>query len=105
MCVFLKNLTFLAETLNILTVAKTILYWLNEYFSGFDSIGHNDAQTLLIYWIIPNGMWVTPTLTPMLSCLTHTGIWLVVPSLILRLFARDVVQGLKTGQNIGKKYQ
>lgn len=25
----------------------------NEYFSGFDNIGHNDFLSLLFLWIIP----------------------------------------------------
>jgi len=38
-----------------LTVSKTVLYGLNEYFSGFSNIGHNDLRTLVVYWILPNG--------------------------------------------------
>lgn len=26
---------------------------LNEYFSGFRNIGHNDAMTIIFLWIIP----------------------------------------------------
>lgn len=25
----------------------------NEFFSGFDNVGHNDALSLLFLWIIP----------------------------------------------------
>lgn len=25
----------------------------NEYFSGFDNIGHNDMYSLIVLWIIP----------------------------------------------------
>ena len=39
----------------IMTLSKTILYWLNEYYCGWCSIGHNDWYTLLTLWIIPNG--------------------------------------------------
>ncbi|KAF5857869.1 hypothetical protein ETB97_005176 [Aspergillus alliaceus] len=42
----------------LMTLSKTILYWLNEVFSGFDSIGHNDTTTLILFWIIPNGLWI-----------------------------------------------
>ncbi|PYI07183.1 hypothetical protein BO78DRAFT_469246 [Aspergillus sclerotiicarbonarius CBS 121057] len=42
----------------IMTLGKTILYWLNEAFSGFDNIGHNDPWTLFFLWIIPNGLWI-----------------------------------------------
>ncbi|KAL2104562.1 hypothetical protein VUR80DRAFT_10255 [Thermomyces stellatus] len=46
----------------VMTLSKTMLYWLNEYFSGFDNIGHNPPQTLFFLWIIPNGAWlVLPT--------------------------------------------
>jgi hypothetical protein len=26
---------------------------LNEYYSGFDNIGHNDVVSLIFLWIIP----------------------------------------------------
>jgi hypothetical protein len=31
---------------------------LNEVFSNFDNIGHNDWSTLILLWIIPNGAWI-----------------------------------------------
>lgn len=37
----------------VMTVSKTALYWLNEYFSGFDNIGHNKPWDLVLLWIIP----------------------------------------------------
>ncbi|KAF1980971.1 hypothetical protein K402DRAFT_253505 [Aulographum hederae CBS 113979] len=40
-------------SMSIMTLSKTVLYWLVEYHSGFAHIGHNDAMTLLISWIIP----------------------------------------------------
>ncbi|KAI1640136.1 hypothetical protein F4809DRAFT_516179 [Biscogniauxia mediterranea] len=42
----------------VMTLSKTVLYWLNEYFSGFDNIGHNSRQDLVLLWIIPNGAWL-----------------------------------------------
>ncbi|KAM3515285.1 hypothetical protein MY11210_001026 [Beauveria gryllotalpidicola] len=42
----------------VMTLSKTILYWLNEYYSGFDNIGHNDLVSLIFLWIIPNGAWL-----------------------------------------------
>ena len=38
-----------------LTVAKTILYWSQEYFCGYCAVGHNAAKDLFVYWILPNG--------------------------------------------------
>ncbi|OJJ47631.1 hypothetical protein ASPZODRAFT_131177 [Penicilliopsis zonata CBS 506.65] len=47
-----------AYTASVMTLSKTVLYWLNELFSGFDNIGHNDLTTLVFLWIIPNGLWI-----------------------------------------------
>ncbi|KAL1888594.1 hypothetical protein Sste5346_009463 [Sporothrix stenoceras] len=47
---------------SIMTLSKTVLYWLNEYYSGFDNIAQNDIYSLIFLWIIPNGAWlVLPT--------------------------------------------
>ncbi|OAA56427.1 hypothetical protein ISF_07495 [Cordyceps fumosorosea ARSEF 2679] len=42
----------------VMTLSKTVLYWLHEYYSGFDNIGHNDLVSLIFLWIIPNGAWL-----------------------------------------------
>lgn len=60
----------------VMTVSKTMLYWLNEYFSGFENIGHNDPLSLIFLWLIPNGAW------------------LVLPSYMGYLLARDIIHGL-----------
>lgn len=60
----------------VMTVSKTLLYWFNEYYSGFDNIGHNSAQDLIFLWIIPNGAW------------------LVAPSYIIYLTGSEILQGL-----------
>jgi hypothetical protein len=38
-----------------MTLSKTMLYWIQEYYCNYCAIGHNDTKTLIIYWIIPNG--------------------------------------------------
>ena len=38
-----------------MTLSKTVLYWAQEYYCNGCSVGHNSAQDLLVYWIIPNG--------------------------------------------------
>ncbi|KZF23515.1 hypothetical protein L228DRAFT_282236 [Xylona heveae TC161] len=60
----------------VMTLSKTVLYWLNEYYSGFKHIGHNDALTLIIAWLIPNGAW------------------LAFPSYMAYVFGREILQGL-----------
>ncbi|KAF9065155.1 hypothetical protein BDP27DRAFT_1332374 [Rhodocollybia butyracea] len=41
-----------------LTLAKTVLYWAQEYYCNFCATGQNDAYTMVVYWIIPNGLWI-----------------------------------------------
>ncbi|MCJ1365167.1 hypothetical protein MMC16_004287 [Acarospora aff. strigata] len=60
----------------VMTVSKTVLYWLNEYFSGFANIGHNDVFTLISLWIIPNGAWI------------------VLPSYMVYVFGQEILEGL-----------
>ncbi|KAK6382192.1 hypothetical protein LTS17_004079 [Exophiala oligosperma] len=42
----------------VMTLSKTVLYWLNEYFSGYSNIGHNTVYRLIVLWILPNGLWL-----------------------------------------------
>ncbi|CAD6442664.1 ec1ff267-4fad-4561-94dd-26cae9266b09 [Sclerotinia trifoliorum] len=60
----------------VMTLSKTLLYWMNEYYSGFENIGHNSIRDLLFLWIIPNGAW------------------LVVPSYIIYVTGSEIIQGL-----------
>ncbi|KAL9612279.1 MAG: hypothetical protein Q9167_003102 [Letrouitia subvulpina] len=66
----------LGFSLSVVTFAKTVIYMLNEYFSGFHNIGHNDAMTLVFLWIIPNGSWI------------------LLPGYMIFVFGADIVQGL-----------
>ncbi|KAG0646752.1 hypothetical protein D0Z07_6357 [Hyphodiscus hymeniophilus] len=60
----------------VMTVSKTVLYWLNEYYSGFANIGHNSLRDLIVLWILPNGAW------------------LVFPSYMIYLTGSEIVEGL-----------
>ncbi len=59
----------------VMTLSKTVLYWLQEFYCGGCAVGHNDLKTLIVYWIIPNGcvarvpgrILPTRSLTSMLS--------------------------------------
>ncbi|EQL02862.1 hypothetical protein OCS_01424 [Ophiocordyceps sinensis CO18] len=61
-----------------MTLSKTVLYWMNEYYSGFDNIGHNAMMQLLYLWIIPNGAW------------------LVGSAYMIYSLGGDIIQGLET---------
>jgi len=43
----------LGFAISVMTVSKTVLYWLNEAFSGFANIGHNSLVALVFLWVIP----------------------------------------------------
>ncbi|RAK78308.1 uncharacterized protein BO72DRAFT_447357 [Aspergillus fijiensis CBS 313.89] len=78
-----------AYSASVMTLGKTILYWLNEVFSGFDNIGHNDFWTLVFFWIIPN-------------C---SGLWIVFPSYNIYILGAEVVAALETSvprQRVGR---
>lgn len=42
----------------VMTLSKTLLYFMHEYYAGFDNVGHNSAFDLITLWIIPNGPWI-----------------------------------------------
>ncbi|KAF2476969.1 uncharacterized protein BDR25DRAFT_42610 [Lindgomyces ingoldianus] len=42
----------------LMTLSKTVLYYLNEYFSGFENTKHNDWPTLILFYGIMNGLWI-----------------------------------------------
>jgi len=65
-----------AFSASVMTFSKTVLYWLNEYFSGFENIGHNKFWDLIILWIIPNGAW------------------LVLPVYMIYVLGAEIFQGL-----------
>lgn len=66
----------------VMTVSKTLLYWMNEYYSGFENIGHNSLRDLIFLWIIPNGLW------------------LVFPSYMIYLTASEIIQGLSIASGV-----
>lgn len=71
-----------ALTVASMTLSKTILYWAQEYYCGFCAIGHNDAKTIFIYWIIPNGLW------------------LLFPSMVIYTLGKDLVSQLTLAQAV-----
>ncbi|KAJ7267237.1 hypothetical protein C8J57DRAFT_1327085 [Mycena rebaudengoi] len=68
-----------------LTLAKTVLYWAQEYYCNYCAVGHNTLYDLIVYWIIPNGFW------------------LLVPSLIVLQLGKDLAQSLNAADKIAVK--
>ncbi|KAF9013504.1 hypothetical protein BDQ17DRAFT_1343547 [Cyathus striatus] len=69
----------------LMTLAKTILYWAQEYYCNYCAIGHNSAKDLVIYWIIPNGLWI------------------VIPSFIVYRLGKDLVNSLNLASAVSGK--
>ncbi|TVY18879.1 hypothetical protein LARI1_G004394 [Lachnellula arida] len=63
----------------LMTFSKTVLYWLIEYYSGFDNIGHNSLSDIVFLWIIPK------------CC---SGAWLVGSGYIIYVTSVEIIQGL-----------
>ncbi|KAI0874752.1 hypothetical protein GGS24DRAFT_327748 [Hypoxylon argillaceum] len=66
----------------VMTLSKTVLYWLCEYYSGFDNIGHNSLQDLIVLWIIPNGAW------------------LIFPTIMIYELGSEMVENLAAGAGV-----
>lgn len=56
---------------------------MNEYYSGFENIGHNSLIDLLFLWIIPNGAW------------------LILPSYMIYVSGSEIMQGLTIVAGVG----
>ncbi|KAF2226071.1 hypothetical protein BDZ85DRAFT_192705 [Elsinoe ampelina] len=77
----------LGFAVTVMTWSKTVLYWLNEAYSGFDNIGHNDAWTLVTLWVLPNAPWI------------------VIPIYLTYVFGAEILQGLEFAAGDVKKVQ
>ena len=79
----------------LMTLSKTLLYWLNEYHYGFCQIGHNNTSTLIIYWI---HQWVSSLLLLGLGIYYHqpfiSRLWIVVPSMIVWVLGKSIIRYL-----------
>lgn len=58
---------------------------LNEAFSGFENIGHNDAYSLVTLWIIPNGAWIA------------------LPAYMTYVYGKEILDALETATRDDKK--
>ncbi|KAI0714107.1 hypothetical protein C8Q72DRAFT_878670 [Fomitopsis betulina] len=69
----------------VMTLSKTALYWLQEYYCSGCSIGHNTLQDLIVLWIIPNGLW------------------LLVPGHIVWRLGKDIKSALHVAERVRSK--
>ncbi|KAH0342450.1 hypothetical protein KCU81_g5670, partial [Aureobasidium melanogenum] len=71
----------------LMTLSKTVLYWLNEAFSGFGNIGHNSASDIFFLWALPNGLWI------------------ILPIYLVYVSAKEILEGLEVAVSSNKKSQ
>ncbi|KAL0959179.1 hypothetical protein HGRIS_014460 [Hohenbuehelia grisea] len=69
----------------VMTLSKTVLYWAQEYFCNYCAVGHNSLKDLIVYWILPNGLWI------------------VIPAFIVRVFAKEIAGQLYAADRAAKK--
>ncbi|KAJ7926147.1 hypothetical protein B0H13DRAFT_1972884 [Mycena leptocephala] len=68
-----------------MTLSKTVLYWAQEYYCDFCAIGHNSLEDIIKYWVLTS------------------GIWIVVPSLILVRLGKDLIADLNIAHQASNK--
>ncbi|KAI9753685.1 MAG: hypothetical protein M4579_005037 [Chaenotheca gracillima] len=78
-----RNAVLVAFAASIMTISKTILYWLREYYSSWSGIGHNELFNLIFVFIIPNGLW------------------LIVPTYMAYVFGAEILEGLEIAAAAG----
>jgi hypothetical protein len=58
---------------------------LNEVCSGFDNIGHNDPLSIFFLWVLPNGAWIA------------------LPTYLVYVSVKEILEGLQVAVNSPKK--
>jgi len=69
----------------VMTLSKTVLYGLQEYHCDLCNVGHNDLKTLVMYWVIPDGLWI------------------VVPALITYKLGKDIISSIDVAARESEK--
>lgn len=88
----------------VMTLSKTVLYWLNEVFSDFDNIGHNALGDLILLWIIPKYVYLFTSCCaslPSVYVLSATnnrcfpsGAWLIGPTYMIYQLGAELVDAI-----------
>ncbi|KAF7368730.1 hypothetical protein MVEN_00197800 [Mycena venus] len=68
-----------------LTLAKTLLYWAQEYYCNFCAVGHNSLEDLIKYYVLTSSPWV------------------IVPALIVVRLGKDLVADLNFANQVSMK--
>ena len=79
----------------VMTLSKTVLYWMQEYYCGGCAVGHNDMWTLFWLWIVPNGYEISFYYCIESSNILCQRLWLIVPTLIILQLSKDIGSSLR----------
>lgn len=63
----------------------TVLAGLNEVFSGFANIGHNEPSSIFFLWALPNGAWIA------------------LPAYLVYVSAKEIMEGLQAAVGSTRK--
>jgi len=69
----------------VMTLWKSVLYILQEYYCNFCAVGHNDLKTVIVYWMFPNGLWI------------------VFPALIAFKLGKDIISSIDVAARESEK--
>lgn len=68
---------------------------MQEYYCNFCAVGHNDLQTLIFLWILPNGYVSQVFADPERIIVLVYRLWLIVPAYIISVFGSELSSSLQ----------
>lgn len=75
---------------------------MNEAFSGFENIGHNDLFTLVFLWIIPKYVSLSHFTFRQLLMMS-SGLWIIFPSYNIYVMGSEIAATLENASIKGKR--
>ncbi|WRT69875.1 uroporphyrinogen-III C-methyltransferase [Kwoniella shivajii] len=79
----------------LMTLSKTSLYFLQEYFCNWCMVGHNDRFTFWAVWVATNTRYCLEHRRIMLTCHSYfNSTWIVIPFIVCVVLGRFIAQAL-----------
>lgn len=86
-----------------LTLAKTLLYWAQEYYCNFCSVGHNSLEDLIKYYVLTSRCLWSHVGKNMYTHTLRLSPWVIVPALIVVRLGKDLVADLNFAHQVSLK--
>lgn len=88
----------------VMTLSKTVLYMVQDYYCNFCATGHNPLQTWITMWVIPSGYVMVTIIALLVIMFLWPRFWILFPGLIVMRLGGDLVEALvKSGYSPEKK--